>query len=98
MSDSYNYAAYMTLWQGLSDTLSDTCSILPHSWDERVTNRLFVTQEMEKACDESQAFSSDGGGGNRTRVPRHFRASFYERSRMFGFRRREPRPTEFLGG
>ncbi len=25
---------------------------------------------------------SCGGGGNRTRVPRHFRASFYARSRM----------------
>ena len=33
-----------------------------------------------KPCDTVQMYS--GGGGNRTRVPRHFRGSFYVRSRM----------------
>jgi len=46
--------------------------------------------EKEKAtCDESQV-ALGGGGGNRTRVPRYFRGSFYVCSRFFESRSPSP--------
>ena len=38
----------------------------------------------------SERSESNGGGGNRTRVPKHFHVSFYVRSRLFGSRRQGP--------
>ncbi len=42
---------------------------------------------MTDTCNEQSRYTSgpscNGGGGNRTRVPRHFSGSFYVRSRFF---------------
>jgi len=46
----------------------------------------------------SERSESNGGGGNRTPVPRRFGTSFYVRSQSFKFRRRQLRRTGFVIG
>jgi hypothetical protein len=41
-----------------------------------------ASAKIEATCDSKSQVAFSGGGGNRTRVPRHFRASFYVRSRI----------------
>jgi len=70
----------------------------PKDGTENVRRRLVVSRAKSAICDEKEKATCDesqvalgGGGGNRTRVPRRFRARFYMRSRFFEFR--TPRPN-----
>jgi len=65
----------------LSDTLAIWADLGPRS-----EKRIFRTSMKKRRLRFLGKRRLSGGGGNRTRVPRHFHRSFYVRSRMFGFR------------
>src|SRR5438874_4992508 len=60
----------------------------------RKNHRSHVAKyEKQKALRRIARLFVSGGGGNRTRVPRRFRESFYVRVRFFEVRRWDPQPT-----
>ena len=76
----------------LSDTLAIWADLGPKS-EKRIFRKSIKKRRLRFLV--KRRFS--GGGGNRTRVPRHFHASFYVRSRMFEFRLIGPLTDEVPG-
>jgi len=70
---------YLTHFQSLSDTLSDR-----GRYSQVIASTCFVCNSNRKGhLERASKWPSDGGGGDRTRVPRHFHADFYVRSRTY---------------